>query len=73
MDRQQINMITEKEAGPRWVKAWRAPHHKIDACKLHHHAAKHPLSAVIPAGIDEDAQQNEEAAHGKEKCRGEQF
>src|SRR5579864_5656239 len=64
-------MIDDKKAGALRVEAGRAPHNEMDARELHHHAAKHALSAVIPAGIDEDAEQNEEAAHGKEKRRGE--
>src|ERR1700688_2036390 len=65
-------MIAEKKTGARRVKAGRAAHGKIDTGELHHHAAKHPLRAVISARIDEDAQQNEEAAHRKEISRGEQ-
>ena len=65
-------MIDEKKTGARRVKARRAPHYEIDACELHRHAAKHALRAVVLARIDEDPDQNEKAAHGKEKRRGEQ-
>src|ERR1700730_12628458 len=65
-------MIDEKKAGPRGVEARRAPHDEIHAGEPHDHTAKPALRTIISAWIDEDAKQNEEAAHGKEKYRGEQ-